>query len=84
DPDRAHAVWQRLAERALEAGPVEAHLGHKTPPNVVLERAALEFANGLYLLGGIAVAVGSLSALAALWWLICAWTASRKTGLPQT
>ena len=84
DPERAHTVWERMAERALEAGPVEAHLGHKTPPNILLERAALEFANGLYLLGGVAVAVGSLAALAALWWLACAWMAARKTRLTET
>ena len=80
DADRAQLFfWERLAQRAAEAGPVEAHLGHKTPPVVLLERMALEFANGLYLLAGIAVAVGSLAALAATWWLICAWWASRRT-----
>ena len=78
EPERALAAWERVAERALESAPVEAHLGHKTPANVVLERAALEFANGLYLLAGIAVAVGSLAALAATWWLICAWWTSRR------
>ena len=80
DPQRAIAVWERVAERALESSSVEAHLGHKTPPNVLLERAALEFANGLYLLAGVAVAVGSLAALAGMWWLGCAWWAGRRAG----
>jgi hypothetical protein len=78
EPERALAAWERMAERALESAPVETHLGHKTPVNIVLERAALEFANGLYLLSGIAVAVGSLAALAGVWWLMCAWWASRR------
>jgi hypothetical protein len=71
-PELAEQLWQRLAERALHSGPVEAHLGHKTPPDVLLQRAALELANGLYLVAGIAAAVGSMAALAALWWSLCA------------
>lgn len=69
DPDRSAAVWERLAERALRAGPIEAHLGHKTPPTVLLEHAALEFANALYLFAGIAVVVGTVALLAGVWWL---------------
>ncbi|HET6317805.1 MAG TPA: hypothetical protein VFG86_15220, partial [Chloroflexota bacterium] len=69
DPVRAAAVWERLAERALQAGPFEAHLGHKTPPTVLLEHAALEFANALYLFAGIAVVVGTVALLAGVWWL---------------
>ncbi|MGI8424772.1 MAG: hypothetical protein ACR2NO_11800 [Chloroflexota bacterium] len=78
DPRRAQAAWEWLAERALRAGPIEAHLGHTTAPSILLERAALEFANGLYLLAGVAVAVGSVAAIAAVWWLNCAWWAGRQ------
>jgi len=78
-PEQAHALWERVSERALLAGPVEAHLGHKTPPQVLLERAALDFANGLYLVAGVAAIIGALSCLAGAWWLICAWVAERPT-----
>ena len=78
EPERALTLWERVAERALEAGLVEAHLGHKTPAEVLLERAALEFANGLYLLTAIAVVVGGPAALAGAWWLVCARAASRR------
>jgi len=73
EPQRALALWERVRERAMLAGPIEAHLGHKSPPQVLLERAALDFANGLYLLAGVAAVVGALSCGAGAWWLICAW-----------
>jgi hypothetical protein len=69
NPARAAAVWERLADRALQAGPVEAHLGHKTPPSALLEHAALEFVNALYLFAGIAVLVGTVALVAGVWWL---------------
>ncbi|HEU5317787.1 MAG TPA: hypothetical protein VFX49_16870 [Chloroflexota bacterium] len=74
-PERAAAVWERLAERAAQSGPVEAHLGRKTPVGVLLERAALEYANALYLFAGLAVVVGAVAALAGVWWLAVARTA---------
>ena len=77
-PELVERLWEQIAERALQAGPVEAHLGRKTPPEVLLERAALELANGIYLLAGIAAAVGAMAALAALWWSLCAYAAARR------
>jgi hypothetical protein len=78
NPTLADQLWWRVAERALLAGPLEVHLGRRTPPEVILERAALEFANMLYLLAGIAAVVGAVAAVAGLWWLVCARQAATR------
>ncbi|HEV2124097.1 MAG TPA: hypothetical protein VGW38_15140, partial [Chloroflexota bacterium] len=83
-PELAERLWARAAERALLAGPVEAHLGHKTPPQILLERAALDFANNLYLLAGIAAIVGAVAAIAGGWWLLCAYHARRTMAGTRT
>jgi hypothetical protein len=77
-PDVAVRLWDRLAETALASGPIEAKLGHRTPAETLLVRAAFDFANLLYTLAGIAAVVGAVAALAGAWWLLCSWAARRE------
>jgi hypothetical protein len=77
-PDVAGRLWERLAETALASGPIEAKLGHRTPAETLLVRAALDYANLLYTLAGVAAVVGAVAALAGSWWLICSWAARRE------
>jgi hypothetical protein len=72
DPLLAARLWERLAAQALGSGPVEAHLKRQTAPEDLLARAAVELANLLYLLGGVAAIVGAVAAAAGLWWVGCA------------
>ncbi|MBI3970222.1 MAG: hypothetical protein HY332_02935, partial [Chloroflexi bacterium] len=71
----AKRLWTRIAESALRAGPVEAHLGRATPAEQLLARAAVEYANLLQTLAGIAAIVGAAAVLAGVWWLLCAYWA---------
>jgi hypothetical protein len=50
---------------------VEAHLKRQTAPEDLLARAAVELANLLYALAGVAAIVGAVAALAGLWWVGC-------------
>jgi 4-hydroxybenzoate polyprenyltransferase len=68
----ADQAWHSLATRALASGPVEAKLGYKTPAEGLLARAAIEYANLLYTLGGAAAIVGTTAAVAGGWWVLCA------------
>ena len=77
-PAIAQRLWERLAHSALAAGPAEARLGHQTPEDVLLLRAALDYANALYTLAGIAAIVGAVAALAGAWWLLCASQTPRR------
>jgi hypothetical protein len=77
-PALLESVWLRLAERALAIGPTEAKLGYKTPEELLLARAALDFANLLFTLAAVAAIVGAVAALAGTWWLLCAWAARRQ------
>ena len=72
DPQLAARLWERLAAQALGSGPVEAHLKRQTAPEDLLARAAVELANLLYALAGVAAIVGAVAAVAGLWWLGCA------------
>jgi hypothetical protein len=71
DPQLAARLWERLASQALGSGPVEAHLKRQTAPEDLLARAAIELANLLYALAGVAAIVGAVAALAGLWWVGC-------------
>jgi hypothetical protein len=73
----AQRVWERLVAGAANVGPIEAKLGHKTPLGDLLARAAVDYANLLYTLAGVAAAVGAWAALAGAWWRLCAWHAGR-------
>ena len=77
-PELAQQAWERLAERALASGPAEVHLGRSTPALTLLERAASEFVNGMYLLAIVAVIVGTVAALAGAWWLLCGYASGRR------
>jgi hypothetical protein len=77
-PAVAGRLWDRMAQGALAAGPVEAKLGRRTPEEVLLARAALEYANGLYLLAGAAAIVAAAAAVAGAWWLRCARAAPKS------
>jgi hypothetical protein len=69
-PVLADAVWQRQAARALGGGAaVEAKLGWQTPAEGLLARAAVDYANLLYSLAGVAAIVGAMALVAGLWWL---------------
>jgi hypothetical protein len=76
-PALAARLWERLSASALRVGPIEAHIGHKTPEDVLLARAAVDYANALYTLGSVAAIVGIWAVLAGTWWLGCAWAARR-------
>jgi hypothetical protein len=80
-PALAERTWQRVATQALAAGPIEAHLGHKTPPELLLARAALDFGNLLFALAAAAAIVGALAAAAGMWWLACARVAPVARGM---
>jgi hypothetical protein len=71
-PALADALWQHQAIRALGGAAVEAKLGLKTPAEGLLARAAVDYANLLYTLAGVAAIVGAVSLVAGLWWLGCA------------
>lgn len=71
-PALAQWVWERLAASAVSANPWEAKLGHKTPDELLLVRPAIEFANLLFTLAGVAAIVGAAAALAGAWWLVAA------------
>lgn len=68
-PLLAGRLWERLADSARRAGPIEAKLGHNTPTDDLLARAAVDFANLLYTLAGVAAISGTLAAVAGLWWI---------------
>ncbi len=70
DPALAGGLWERLADSARRAGPLEAKLGHSTPIEALLARAAMDFANLLYTLAGVAAITGALAVGAGVWWLI--------------
>ncbi|MDQ3703239.1 MAG: hypothetical protein M3442_20325, partial [Chloroflexota bacterium] len=69
DAALAERLWERLADSARAAGPIEAKLGHNTPTDDLLARAAVDFANLLYTLAGVAAISGTLAAVAGLWWI---------------
>jgi hypothetical protein len=71
-PELAARLWERTAASALGAAPVEVHLGLETPPEALLARGAVDFANLLYTLGGVAAITGTVAAVAGAWWLGCA------------
>jgi hypothetical protein len=71
-PELAERLWERVAAGALGTAAVEAHLGLETPPETLLLRAAADFANLLYTLGGVAAITAAVAAVAGSWWLGCA------------
>lgn len=78
-PELAERLWQRAAAGAIGAATaVEVHLGLETPPEALLARAAVDFANLLYTLGGVAAITGAVAAVAGAWWLGCAALTRRR------
>ncbi len=74
DPVSVAAMWQAFAIGARAAPLMEAHLGFVTTLDARLGRAAVEFINIYYLLGTVAVVVGTLAAGAgAVWALGSVW-----------
>ena len=70
DPVAVAAMWQVFAIGAKAAPLMEAHLGFVTTLDARLGRAAVEYINIYYLLGTVAVVVGTLSACAGAVWTL--------------
>ena len=68
DPVSVAALWQVFAIGAKAAPLMEAHLGFVTTLDARLGRAAVEFINIYYLLGIVAVVVGTFAAVAGVVW----------------
>jgi hypothetical protein len=82
-PQLAERLWERVAAGALGSTAVEVHLGLATPPEALLARAAVDFANLLYTLGGVAAITAAGAAVAGTWWLGCAaFTRRRQRARP--
>jgi hypothetical protein len=70
DPVAVAAMWQVFAIGAKAAPLMEAHLGFVTTLDARLGRAAVEYINIYYLLGTVAVVVGTLAACAGAVWTL--------------
>ena len=70
DPVSVAAMWQVFAIGAKAAPLMEAHLGFVTTLDARLGRAAVEYINIYYLLGTVAVVVGTQAACAGAFWTI--------------